>query len=378
MNVLIYSPAFLPNVGGLEIGQALLADRLARLGHEVTVVTRTAAAGPAAAADPTTAVGPAAAGEAAPAPGPAGASPPPYRVLRRPGLAALLRAVRSCDVFFQANVSLRGLWPLLLIPRPWAVSHHSWYCRSDGRIAWQDRLKRYLLRFAAVSISVSQSLADDLATPSLVIPNAYRDDLFRVQPEIERTRALACLGRLVSDKGVDLLIAALGHLAAQGLRPSLTVIGDGPELPALRAQVAALGLTEQVELTGTLQDGALVRALNQHRILVVPSRYDEPFGVVALEGIACGCVVVGSAGGGLPEAIGPCGRTFPNGSVEELAAVLARLLGHPEALEPLRAGAAEHLARHGSEAIARLYAAALEELVAARRRARRLGAEGGR
>ena len=285
--------------------------------------------------------------------------------------------MRCCDVFFQANVSLRGLWPLLLIPRPWAVSHHSWYCRSDGRIAWQDRLKRFLLRFAAVSISVSRSLAADLTTPSLVIPNAYRDDLFRVQPEIERTRDLACLARLVSDKGVDLLIAALGRLAAQGLRPSLTVIGDGPELPALRAQVADLGLAEQVELTGTLRDGALVRALNQHRILVVPSRYDEPFGVVALEGIACGCVVVGSAGGGLPEAIGPCGRTFPNGSVEELAAVLARLLGHPEELEPPRAGAAEHLARHGSEAIARRYAAALEEGVAARRRAQRLGGEGG-
>jgi glycogen synthase len=353
MNVLVYSPAFLPNVGGLEIGQALLADRLARLGHEVTVVTRTAA------------------------PGPAAASPPPYRVLRRPGLAALLRAVRSCDVFFQANVSLRGLWPLLLVPRPWAVSHHSWYCRSDGRIAWQDRLKRFLLRFAAVSISVSRSLAADLTTPSLVIPNAYRDDLFRVQPEIERSRDLACVGRLVSDKGVALLIAALGRLAAQGLRPSLTVIGDGPELSALRAQVADLGLAGQVELAGTLQDGDLVRALNRHRILVVPSRYDEPFGVVALEGIACGCVVVGSAGGGLPEAIGPCGRTFPNGSMEELAAVLARLLRHPEELEPLRAGAAEHLARHGSEAIARRYAAALEEGVAARRRAPRLGAEGG-
>ena len=151
MRILIYSPAFLPGIGGLEIGQALLAEGLTRLGQEVTVATQTAGSG---------------------------ADDFPFRVLRRPGPAALLRAVRSCDVFFQANVSLRGLWPLALVRRPWAVSHHSWYCRTDGRVAWQDRLKRFLLRFAATSISVSHAMAADLATPSQVIPNAYRDDLF--------------------------------------------------------------------------------------------------------------------------------------------------------------------------------------------------------
>ena len=90
MKILLYSPAFLPSVGGLEIGQALLADRLTKLGHEVTVVTQTAADR---------------AGDAG------GAGTFGFQVLRRPGPAALLRAVRRCDVFFQANVSLRGLWP---------------------------------------------------------------------------------------------------------------------------------------------------------------------------------------------------------------------------------------------------------------------------
>ena len=63
--------------------------------------------------------------------------------------------------------------------------------------------------------------------------------------------------------------------------------------------MAALGLERQVEFTGVLQGETLVRTLNAHRIMVVPSRTPEPFGVVALEGIACGCVVVGSEGGGL-------------------------------------------------------------------------------
>ncbi len=372
MRILLYSPAFLPRIGGLEIGQALLADRLARLGHRVTVVTTTRAA-PAAPDVAAAAAGPGEDAAVAGA-GTAGAPDLPYRVLRRPGPVALLRAVRDCDVYFQANVSLRGLWPLLLLRRPWAVSHHSWYCRTNGEINWADRLKRSLLRFAAVSISVSRAMAADLGTPSLVIPNTYRDDLFRVLPEVERTRDLAFVGRLVSDKGADLLIAALGRLAEWGLRPGLTVAGDGPELPALRRQVAELGLSEQVRLAGVQVGGDLVRLLNRHRILVVPSRYDEPFGVVALEGIACGCAVVGSAGGGLPEAIGPCGRTFPNGSVADLAAVLAELIRRPEQLETLRSAAAAHLGLHASGRIASLYSAALEQGVASRRRARRPGA----
>jgi len=344
MRILLYSPVFLPRLGGLEIGQALLSEGLSRLGHEVTVVTQTAARD---------------------------RDDFPFRLVRRPGPLALLREMRACDVYFQANVSLRGLWPLLLVRRPWAVSHHSWYCRTNGRVSWRDRLKRYLLRFAACSISVSRAIAADLATPSLVIPNAYRDRLFRILPGARRPRELAFLGRLVSDKGADVLLSALARLGQAGLRPRLTVIGDGPELSALRAQAATLGLVEQVEFAGEQQDEQIVRRLNEHRILVVPSRYHEPFGVVALEGIACGCVVVGSAGGGLPEAMGPCGRSFRNGDAEDLAAVLAALLERPEEMEALRAGAAEHLARHGSEQIARLYAAALAEGLTMRGPARR-------
>ena len=103
-----------------------------------------------------------------------------------------------------------------------------------------------------------------------------------------------------------------------------------------------------------------MRTLNRHRILVVPSRYNEPFGIVALEGIACGCVVVGSRGGGLKEAIGPCGDTFRNGDAADLARVLGRLLRRPELdAEPLRQ-AAGHLARHAGERVAAAYLREIE------------------
>lgn len=336
MKILFYSPAFLPHVGGLELNVANLATHFAAAGHEVVVVTAT--------------------------PG-QGADAFPFRVVRRPSPLELLRWTRWCDAFHQANVSLRGLWPLLLVRRPWVVSHHSWYCRTDGRIAWQDRLKRWLLRWAAASISVSQAVADDLSTPSVVIPNPYRDDRFRLLPHVERTEELVFVGRLVSDKGVDVLLDALGLLGAEGLRPRLTVVGDGPEAPRLRAQAERLGIAGQVDFLGTRTDEELVEILNRHRILVAPSRYNEPFGIVALEGIACGCVVVGSKGGGLKDAIGPCGETFENGDAADLARVLGRRLRHPEIDEECLRHAESHLARHKADRAAAAYLAEIERAV---------------
>ena len=70
------------------------------------------------------------------------------------------------------------------------------------------------------------------------------------------------------------------------------------------------------------------------------------------------CAVVGSRGGGLPEAIGPCGLTFKNGDVAALADVLGGLLadpGYPANLAAFQAEAPRHLAEHTADRIARLY-----------------------
>jgi glycogen synthase len=342
MKILLYCPVFYPSVGGLEINVARLAQGLHQAGHEVTLVAKTTHQGP---------------------------EPFPFRVVRNPGRRELLRLVRGCDVFFQANVSLRGLWPLLFVRRPWVVSHHGWYSRPDRTLALQDRLKRFLLRWAT-SISVSQAVADDLETPSIVIGNAYRDDLFRVLPDVPRTGELLFVGRLVSDKGVDVLLDSLGRLAARGVRPALTVVGDGPEKPALESQARRLEIGERVQFLGSRHGEEVVRLLNAHRILVVPSRYDEPFGIVALEGIACGCLVIGSRGGGLKEAIGPCGLIFDNGDAAGLAGLLQAVLADPERFRPRPEVVAEHLAQHRSEQVLARYVEVLEAAVSGRREAR--------
>ena len=162
------------------------------------------------------------------------------------------------------------------------------------------------------------------------------------------------MGRLVSSKGCDLVLRALGILKSEGLRPSFTVIGDGPEMSTLKQLAIDLDVVEQVNFMGTLREGR-GREVARHRIMVVPSIWEEPFGVVALEGIAAGCVVVASRSGGLPEAVGPCGVLFPNGDIQALAETLREVLTNASRRQDLLLKRHEHLNNFRPENVARQY-----------------------
>jgi glycogen(starch) synthase len=334
MRILLGSYRFSPDVGGIETASALLATEFTALGHDVRVVTETALPDH---------------------------QEWPFEVLRRPAPHSLLKEARECDIFFQNNISLRGFWAAFVNRKPWVVTHQTWITRVNGTIAWRDRLKRLLLRFAT-NIAISEPMARDLGVECRRIGNPYQSEVFRIIPGHTRDRQLVFLGRLVSDKGLDILIRALAALRTSGMTPRLTVIGTGSEERSMRDLTVECGLQEQIEFVGQRIGVDLAELLNRHEILVVPSRWDEPFGIVALEGIACGCVVVGSEKGGLREAIGPCGLTFPNESIDGLAEVLRRLLSNPEVCQSLRFRREVHLAQFEARTIAREYLRVFESV----------------
>jgi glycosyltransferase involved in cell wall biosynthesis len=322
MRVLIGSPAFPPSLGGIERFAEQLATGLAARGDEVTVMTSTLSVA---------------------------ADEYPFEVLRRPGPLAKLRAFRECEVFLQANVSLRDLWPLLLYRRPWVVSHHGLYA-TRGSAGVLGRLKIRLARLATSRISVSRFVADRVDPGSRVIGNPYRGDLFRILEGVDRTRDVIFVGRLVSDKGVNVLLDAIALAARQGRRIELAVAGDGPEAANLRASVMEMGLSQQVTFLGRLEGQSLVIELNRSRILAMPSIVEEGFGLAALEGIASGCWVVASDSGGLREAVGSCGSIVPVGDPASLAQVL--LDGVPDRESASRrVDAKRHLERHSAERV---------------------------
>lgn len=339
MRLLFSANSFYPAVGGYERVALILAQQLAARGHEIKVVTFT------------------------PGEDDAGF---PFQVYRSPDLATVLRLLRWSDIYIQNNVSFRLLWPILLQWRPLVCIHHGFYVSSTGTLSWAARLK-HLVTLVSTNISVSKAIADTLPGKSRVVLNPYRDDIFFRTPEVSKDRDLFFVGRIVSDKGIDLLIDALASLRDRGLRPSLTVAGSGPEEPALRRKVTELRLDEQVTFAGRVSDQELAGLLNAHKIMVVPTREGEGFGVVALEGIACGCVVVGSTCGGLPEAIGPCGRTFSNGDPAALADVLQDLLARPESWKDYFAHVKAHLEAHRPSVVAGRYLEILTHVLRGRR-----------
>jgi glycosyltransferase involved in cell wall biosynthesis len=320
---------FYPSVGGIETLTEELAQQWTAAGHRVTIVTNQAVSEP---------------------------SPRrfEYEVLHRPSAERLLRTVRRCQIFVQNNISLKLLWPILCVPRRLILVHHGWYGGNDQTRTVRERFKVHLARRCSYNICVSSALSREMQVGGVVIPNLYRESCFRLLPE-SRDKDLIFVGRLVSDKGADVLLRALGRLRSRRCYPTLSIVGEGPERPCLEHLVRTFGLGQQVRFLGLKNHDELPPILNQHRVMIVPSLVPEGFGLVALEGAACGCVVVASSHGGLPEAVGPCGVTFPPGDDGRLADILRSLVECPESLETYRVAAPAHLAHHRPETVSARY-----------------------
>lgn len=329
MKILLTTIPFHPLIGGMETVVSLVARELVRLGCEIKVVTAT----PSNQADAFS-----------------------FEVIRQPSLKDLSGVFRWADACFLHGPSLQIGWPVLAGIKRCFLVHHIWMSEGGGTSWPREMLRRSLLNRCR-NLAVSQALADSLPVPCSLVPNPFDDELFRWRPELERNRDLMFLGRLTPEKGVDLIIEALDLLRQSGLAPTLTVAGDGPEMNALVSLVARLKLERQVRFLGQLSGPPLAEELNRHRIMVVPSRWNEPYGIVALEGIASGCVIVGSSGGGLSEAVGQCGLIFPNGKVQPMADHIASLLSDRTFAQSLLLGAAQHLQPHRPSAVAQRYLA---------------------
>lgn len=336
MKILFVSHSYLPDVGGIESMSELLVAGFLRAGHDVHVVTESEQ------------------------PDPSQDAMLAYEVTRNPNIKRLYGLVTSCDVVFHNNVSMRMAWPLIFSRKPWVVSTHTWIRRNDGRRSFVDAIKVFLMRFASL-ISASQALALDLGHESVVVPNAYDNRIFTRNPRIVRQPgSIVFVGRLVSAKGVDVLLHALKQIESNGDHATLTVIGEGSQRGDLEALASSLGLEGRVTFRGILRGSELAEELNRHQIMAIPSVWSEPFGVVALEGAACGLALVATEGGGLPEAVGPCGLTVANGDHMALADALHRLLFTPKLASTCVERSESHLARHTPEAMVKGYLSVID------------------
>jgi len=150
-------------------------------------------------------------------------------------------------------------------------------------------------------------------------------------------------GRLASQKGVDVLIQAVGFA---GPKVRLRIAGEGPEEEPLR-RVAADYAAGQVEFLGRLDARRLAEEMASARAVVVPSRWPENTPVVIMEALAAGAPVVGARVGGVPEMItdGVEGYLFEAEEVRELAGILEHLAADGRRARKLGRAAQDHWER---------------------------------
>jgi glycogen(starch) synthase len=152
------------------------------------------------------------------------------------------------------------------------------------------------------------------------------------------------VARFVEKKGLDVLLRAFALISESHPNLRLKIAGDGPEGPHLRQLANLLQIAERVVFLGRQDPKSVYALLRSATITAVPSRR-EPFGIVALEAMACGSPVVASAVGGLQDLVvnGATGLLFPPGDPLELSRALTDLLNDEALRQTISENARQHV-----------------------------------
>lgn len=346
MKLLIYSHFFTPSIGGVELHAMLLATRLStpsvpqmNEAVQVTLVTDTLASG-------------------------FSDSSLPFSVVRRPRLPRLLKLVRQADVVHLEGPSIAPMLFAWFMRKPLVIEHHGYQsicpngllfvesskcvcpgnfmagrhvqCLRCNSSAGKTRsLKMWLLTFlrrwlcgrATANVAVSHHVEKRLQLRSSL--TIYNGALESARDEDKRKSDVPCfayVGRLVTEKGVDVLLDAAARLKADGVPFYLKIIGDGPESQNLQRFAEDRNLNNQVAFTGFLTGEALHDAIEDVSVVVMPSQCEDAAPFAAIEQMLCGRLVICSEIGGLAEMVGETGLKFPAGDSATLAELMRKIV----------------------------------------------------
>jgi len=361
VKLLLYSHFFAPSIGGVETVVMSLARGLSARSNsgsrgefDLTLVTQT----------------------------PRGSfddSSLPFPVVRQPNFNSLRKLVRSADVIHVAGAAIFPILFGLLLQKPVVVEHHGFQticptgqlfqepenipcpghfmaerythclaCAPTPKPLASYRLwlltffRRFLCQHVRVNITPTNWLAGMLQLPraeTVLHGLQISPPLVRL-PASRPVPVLVFLGRIVTAKGLPLLLEA-ARLLRQRNRPiELLVVGDGPERAALEKLAEEWKLATQVRFLGSLPDSQIADLLATADLLVVPSLGGEVFGMVIAENMLRGIPILASDLGAFVEVLGDSGRTFKTGDSADLVRQIVQLLDDPAASR--RLGVAAH------------------------------------
>ena len=355
MKILIYSKVFLPVTGGIQTVVSELASGLTEEGRslgnekfEVTVVTQTEANS---SDDLLTS----------------------YRIVRSPTLLKLAGLMRGSDVIHIAGATILPMALALLCGKPMVVEHHGFQAACPNGLLFYEPTEtpcpgyymagRYdkCIECNRKKAGLIKSLVMLLLTPlrrsllnqarANIMPTDWLASVLKLQrmttiyhgipsqpiekPAQPMPMTFAFQGRLVSTKGVGLLLRAAEDILQTNQEFQIVIVGDGPERETLKSRLTE-ALRLRVRFLGHVSEDRLNEVLKDTSVVVMPSLGGEVFGLVAAENMMRGKLLIVSDIGAMREVVGETGLVFRTGDAEDLAACMKRAINEPAL--PLRLG----------------------------------------
>lgn len=227
-----------------------------------------------------------------------------------------------------------GAWLKERLGCPLVVTTHG----SDTSVPYESGKRELLRRYAdradtvvGVSSKLTAKLRDcGTSTPLQSILNGFALEHMGVGTEKAENTWIQ-VGNLIPQKKADVTIRAFSAIWQKYQGTRLTIVGQGPELPALERLCGELELMNAVHFTGQLPNREVLAQMTKARFFIMPS-VQEGFGIVYLEAMASGCVTIGTEGEGIADLIvsGENGFLVPPDNADAIVDVVEWCLAHPE------------------------------------------------
>ena len=347
MRILQWIPVYRPYIGGMEVFLSQLVPALGERGHEVRVITGhgymdlpdhevldgvevdrfrfTESL----------------------------AEPNPREILRISHAVAELRREFAPDLVHLHFADATTFFYLRTIdahPAPTALSFHVHPPETtqglDGAILACIRGVDRIAACSQITLDAVLRMAPEKRAAAAVVRYGLPIPPGEPTPPSFEPPVIAAAGRLVPEKGFDVLVDAAPALRERQPGVRIRIAGDGPELPIMRAQARALGVEETVEFLGWVEPDGIHDLFQSASVVAVPSRWQEPFGLVAVQAHFAARPVVATRVGGLPEAAGEEGAVLVEpGDVEGLVEAIAGVVADPERARRMGEAGREHAVR---------------------------------
>lgn len=332
MRILYVTQSFPPQIGGVEVLSAQLLCALKNKGHQIAAVVSSLAQSEGSAGSDYRGI-------------------PVHRFRFRgvienrdlKGIKAIALQLKAIKQEFQPDVVHLSSWG----PTPFfhQLTRSAFPARTlvtlhetiDGPLA-RDGTASRLLTSADWIVAISRAVLSDLRRVlpetrdrSSLISNALEMPALSPVPLVMEPLRLLCIGRLVPEKGFDTAIGAMPSVLARFPTARLIIAGDGIARQDLEQRVRSLGISSAVEFCGWVEPGGIPELINGASIVVMPSRWREPFGLVALEAAQMGRPIVATRRGGIPEIVvdGETGLLVKEDDAIAMGGAIVSLAGNP-------------------------------------------------